>query len=64
MSSTLGPRNREISDVSHFLGVTGGVYKTRERIHRSMADLRLLAIPASWGRVADPNPNLGQFWWD
>jgi len=21
------------------------------------ADARLLAIPASWGRVADPNPN-------
>ena len=32
-------------------------YKARERIHRSIADLRLLAIPASWGRVADPNPN-------
>ena len=28
-------------------GLTGGVYKVRERIHRSMADLRLLAIPAS-----------------
>ena len=28
-------------------GLTGGVYKTRERIHRSIADLRLLAIPAS-----------------
>ena len=28
-------------------GVTGGVYKARERIHRSLADLRLLAIPAS-----------------
>ena len=28
-------------------GVTGGEYKTRERIHRSIADLRLLAIPAS-----------------
>ena len=27
--------------------LTGGVYKTRERIHRSVADLRLLAIPAS-----------------
>ena len=32
-------------------------YRTRERIHRNVADLRLLAIPASWGRVADPNPN-------
>src|SRR4026208_1930966 len=40
-----------------FHGLTGGVYKVRERIHRSSADLRLLAIPASWGRVADPNLN-------
>ena len=38
-------------------GVTGGEYKTRERIHRSIADLRLLVIPASWSRVADSNPN-------
>ena len=38
-------------------GVTGGEYKTRERIHRSMADLRLLVIPASCSRVADYNPN-------
>ena len=35
--------------------VTGGVYKARERIHRRIADRRLLAIPPSWGRVADPN---------
>ena len=34
-------------------------YRTRERIHRSVADLRLLAIPASWGQVAAPNPNWG-----
>ena len=32
-------------------------YKTRERIHRGIADPRLLAIPASWSRVADSNPN-------
>ena len=38
-------------------GVTGGEYKTRERIHRSIADLRLLVIPASWTRVAESNPN-------
>ena len=38
-------------------GVTGGVYKARERIHRSNADLRLLAIPTSWSRVADSNPD-------
>jgi len=37
--------------------VTGGVYKTRERIHRSIADLRLLAIPTSCRRVAAYNPN-------
>lgn len=37
--------------------VTGGVYKARERIHRSIADLRLLATPTSRGRVADPDPN-------
>ena len=41
-----------------FHGVTGGVYKARERIHRGVADPRLLAIPASCGRVADHNPNL------
>ena len=30
-----------------FHGLTGGVYKVRERIHRAMADARLLAIPPS-----------------
>ena len=29
-------------------GLTGGVYKARERIHRAMADARLLANPASF----------------
>ena len=38
-------------------GVTGGVYKAREHIHRGIADPRLLAIPASCSRVADCNPN-------
>ena len=38
-------------------GVTGGVYKARERIHRSNADLRLLAIPTSRSRVADCDPD-------
>ena len=37
--------------------VTGGVYKARERIHRRMADRRLLAIPTSCRRVAACNPN-------
>src|SRR5512136_713565 len=38
-------------------GVTGGVYKTRERIHRGNADPRLLAIPTSRSRVADSDPD-------
>ena len=42
-------------------GVTGGVYKTRERIHRDIADSRLLAIPTSWSRVADSNPDYDRF---
>ena len=40
-----------------FRGLTGGVYKAQEHIHRSIADLRLLAIPASCRRVAACNPN-------
>src|SRR5205823_338640 len=51
---TVGP---PASGVTDFRGVTGGVYKARERIHRSIADLRLLATPTSRGRVADPDPN-------
>ncbi len=35
------------SGLPDFHGLTGGVYKVRERIHRAMADARLLAIPAS-----------------
>ena len=46
-----------VSGPSGFHGVTGGVYKARERIHRGVADPRLLAIPASWGQVSAPNPN-------
>ena len=56
--STLNSSLRLLSSgLPDFHGLTGGVYKVRERIHRAMADARLLAIPASWGRVADPNPN-------
>jgi hypothetical protein len=33
------------------------VYKARERIHRVVADTRLLVIPASRSRVADSDPN-------
>ena len=45
------------SGTTHSHGVTGGVYKARERIHRSNADLRLLAIPTSQSRVADSDPD-------
>ena len=47
-----------ILGTNSFHGVTGSVYKARERIHRIVADIRLLAISTSWGRVADPNLNL------
>ena len=57
-SFTLGrPSRSRTSGTPGFHGLTGGVYKARERIHRAMADARLLANPASWGRVADPSPN-------
>ncbi len=35
------------SGISDFHGLTGGVYNARERIHRDVADSRLLAIPTS-----------------
>ena len=40
-------------------GVTGGVYKAQEHIHRSIADPRLLAIPTSRRRVAASDLNWG-----
>ena len=45
------------SGATHSHGVTGGVYKARERIHRDNADSRLLAIPTSRSRVADCDPD-------
>ena len=46
-SFTLGSSLRSpTSGTPSFHGLTGGVYKARERIHRIMADIRLLAIPA------------------
>jgi hypothetical protein len=41
------PENSRFWGSSAFQALTGSVYKTRERIHRNVADLRLLAIPAS-----------------
>ena len=55
---TLGRSLRSrTSGTPGFHGLTGGVYKARERIHRAMADARLLANPASRSRVADSDPN-------
>src|SRR5215831_14402937 len=45
------------SGVAHSRGVTGGVYKARERIHRGNADPRLLATPPSCRRISACNPN-------
>src|SRR3954470_18381088 len=45
------------SGVTNFRGVTGGVYKARERIHPGSADPGLLATPPSWRRVSASNPN-------
>ena len=49
------------SGATGFHDVTGGVYKTRERIHGTVADVPLLAIPTSWRRVAASNPNWARF---
>ena len=49
------------SGETSFHDVTGGVYKTRERIHGAVADAPLLAIPTSCSRVADYNPNWARF---
>ena len=44
-----------------FRGLTGGVYKAQEHIHRGVADPRLLAIPTSCRRVAACNLNWAVF---
>jgi hypothetical protein len=60
-SCTLGPClltvGSDTSGATGFHDVTGGVYKTRERIHGAVADAPLLAIPASRRRVAAYDPN-------
>ena len=55
----LPPRRVSLATLgtTNFRDVTGGVYKTRERIHRGVADPRLLAIPASRRRIAACDPN-------
>ena len=51
ISPTLGIRLLSVtymtSGIANSHGLTGGVYKARERIHRDVADSRLLAIPTS-----------------
>ena len=49
------------SDAPRFGGLTGGVYKAQEHIHRGVADPRLLAIPTSRRRVAACDLNWGTF---
>ena len=49
------------SDAPIFRGLTGGVYKAQEHIHRGVADPRLLAIPTSRRRVAADDLNWGVF---
>jgi hypothetical protein len=51
---TVGPATL---DAPRFRGLTGGVYKAQEHIHRGIADPRLLAIPASCRRIAACNLN-------
>ena len=50
-------KNGTPSGTTYSHGLTGGVCKTRERIHRDMADSRLLANPTSRGRVSDLDLN-------
>ncbi len=57
LGSCLPKVSTPTSGTPDFHRLTGGVYKARERIHRVVADTRLLAIPPSWSRVADSNPN-------
>ena len=59
LDAALRKVKQTVSGMTSSHGVTGGVYKARERIHRCMADQRLLAIPTSCRRVAAYNPNLG-----
>lgn len=39
--------NKTVLGINDSHSLTGGVYKTRERIHRDMSDSRLLVIPTS-----------------
>lgn len=57
LKATINTVKKTSSGLVKFADVTGGVYKARERIHRHIADWRLLAIPTSCIRVSECNPN-------
>ena len=61
LDSSLLAVESESSGETNSHDVTGGVYKTRERIHGVVADTPLLAIPTSCSRVADYNLNWARF---
>ena len=61
MVNALPKVKQPTSGAANSHGVTGGVYKARERIHRDVADSRLLAIPTSRSRVADSYPDYEKF---
>jgi hypothetical protein len=56
-ADTLLAVKQPASGTTHSGDLTGGVYKTRERIHPIVADIGLLTIPASCRRVAAYSPN-------
>ena len=53
--------NKTFLGINDSHSLTGGVYKTRERIHHDMSDSCLLVIPTSWGRISALNPNWDWF---
>jgi hypothetical protein len=56
--------NKLVSGITNFRDLTGGVYKTRERIHRDVADSRLLAIPTFMRSSCRPQSELRLVFWD
>ena len=51
IADSILPRLRRDSDGLNFPQLTGGVYKTRERIHGRIADRPLLATPLHAGEL-------------
>ena len=59
---TVVPPYGEPSGTTGSLELTGGEYKTRERIHPGMADPGLLVIPASRGQLQTSIRTEDGFW--